>query len=141
VDLIVVWLVCGLALVVAEVVTGTFYLLVLGIAAFAGAAIAWAGGPFWAQAIVAGAGAVAGCVAVHHHRRGRPTVRMRGVDVGQPATFESWIDKSARHARVRYRDASWEALVAGDAAGDAGEVLYVSDVDGNTLKVSKSRPA
>ena len=137
-DLFLVWLVCGFALVVAELVTGTFYLLVLGIAAFAGGAVAWVGGAFPAQAVVAGTGAVIGTLAVHHYRRGRPAARMRGIDVGQPAVFERWIDQASGHARVKYRDASWEAVVAGDAA--AGEVLYVSGVDGNTLKVSKSRP-
>ena len=37
------WAAAGLALVIAELVTGTFYLLVLGIAALAGAAVAFSG--------------------------------------------------------------------------------------------------
>jgi membrane protein implicated in regulation of membrane protease activity len=66
---------------------------------------------------------------------------MRGLDVGQPATFESWIDKSSGHARVKYRDAQWDAQISGDASGEAGEIFYVVAVDGNTLKISKTRPA
>ena len=66
---------------------------------------------------------------------------MRGIDVGQPAAFESWVNKAAAHARVKYRDTLWDAHVAGDASGEPGEILYIVSVDGNTLKVSKTRPA
>jgi membrane protein implicated in regulation of membrane protease activity len=66
---------------------------------------------------------------------------MRGLDVGQPAAFDSWVNKSAGHARVKYRDALWDAQVAGDVAGEPGEILYITSVDGSTLKVSKTRPA
>jgi membrane protein implicated in regulation of membrane protease activity len=141
VDPFVVWLVAGFVLVIAELVTGTFYLLVLGIAAFAGAAVAWVGAEFWVQALVAGTGAVAGVLGVRHFRKDASAAPMRGVDVGQPANFESWIDRASGHARVKYRDALWDAHVAGDAAGQPGEVLYVTSIDGNTLKVSKARPA
>ena len=37
------WAIAGLALVIVELLSGTFYLLVLGIAAFGAAAAAWAG--------------------------------------------------------------------------------------------------
>src|SRR6266571_4448276 len=45
------------------------------------------------------------------------------------------------HARMKYRDALWDAQVAGDASGEPGEILYITSVDGSTLKVSKTRPA
>jgi membrane protein implicated in regulation of membrane protease activity len=137
----IVWVVAGFILVVAELVTGTFYLLVLGVAAFAGGAVAWIGGDFWAQAIVSGIGAVSGVLGVRHYRKGARSAPMRGVDVGQPANFESWIDRASGHARVKYRDTLWDAHVVGDAAGQPGEILYVVSIDGNTLKVSKTRPA
>ena len=38
-------------------------------------------------------------------------------------------------------NAQWDAQVAGDATGEPGEILYITAVDGNTLKVSKTRPA
>lgn len=140
-DPFIVWLVGGFILVIAELATGTFYLLVLGVAAFAGGAVAWFGGDFRAQAVVSGAGAVAGVLLVRHFRRGARSAPMRGIDVGQPANFESWIDQASGQARVKYRDALWDAHVAGDAAGQPGETLYVTAIDGNTLKVSKTRPA
>jgi membrane protein implicated in regulation of membrane protease activity len=135
------WLVAGFALVIAELVTGTFYLLVLGIAAFAGAAVAWGGGASSWQAVAAAACAVTGVIWVHLYRKSSAPKRMRGLDVGQPAGFDSWVNKGAGHARVKYRDALWDAQVAGDAAGEPGEIFYVTSVDGNTLKVSKTRPA
>jgi membrane protein implicated in regulation of membrane protease activity len=42
---------------------------------------------------------------------------------------------------VKYRDALWDAQVAGDTMGEPGEILYITSVDGSTLKVSKTRPA
>jgi len=140
-DAYLVWLIAGFTLVISELVTGTFYLLVLGVSGFVGALVAYAGGGYVAQAIVAGIFAVVGTLWVHRHRHKIVAKSMPGLDVGQPATFESWVDKGSGHARVKYRDAQWDARVSGDAAGEAGEILYVTAVDGNTLKVSKTRPA
>ncbi|MGB5080441.1 MAG: NfeD family protein, partial [Burkholderiales bacterium] len=92
-------------------------------------------------AIAAAIVALAGVVGVHRYKRKMLPGRMRGLDVGQPAAFESWVNQGAGHARVRYRDALWDAQVADGAAAEPGEVLYVAAVDGNTLKVSKTRPA
>jgi membrane protein implicated in regulation of membrane protease activity len=141
VDIPLVWLIAGFILVIAELASGTFYLLVLGIAAFAGAGVAYAGGALVWQSLAAAGIAVAGVVWVHQYRKHTVSSPMQGLDVGQPAAFESWVDKSSGHARVKYRDALWDAQVAGGAAGERGEILYISSVDGNTLKVSKTRPA
>lgn len=136
-----IWLIAGFVLVITELVTGTFYLLVLGIAGLVGAGVAYAGGAFVWSAIAAAIVALAGVVGVHRYKRKMLPGRMRGLDVGQPAAFESWVNQGAGHARVRYRDALWDAQVADGAAAEPGEVLYVAAVDGNTLKVSKTRPA
>jgi len=140
-DAYLVWLIAGFILVISELTTGTFYLLVLGVSGFVGAGVAYAGGNHLAQTIVAGIFAVAGTLWVHRHRHKIAPERMRGLDVGQPATFESWVDKSSGHARVKYRDAQWDAQISGDASGEAGEIFYIIAVDGNTLKISKTRPA
>jgi membrane protein implicated in regulation of membrane protease activity len=140
-DLSLVWLIAGFILVIAELATGTFYLLVLGIAAFAGSGVAYAGGVLVWQSLVSAVVAVAGVAWVHQYRKRTVANPMQGLDVGQPAAFDSWVNKGAGHARVKYRDALWDAQVAGDASGEPGEVLYVTAVDGNTLKVSKTRPA
>jgi membrane protein implicated in regulation of membrane protease activity len=141
VDTYLIWLVAGFLLVIVELVSGTFYLLVLGTAALAGGLVAYAGLPFSVQAGVAAALSVVGVVWVNRVRRTSTAVKMRSLDAGQPATFDRWADRAAGQARVKYRDALWDATVAGDISGEPGEVLYVVSIDGNTLKVSKTRQA
>jgi membrane protein implicated in regulation of membrane protease activity len=135
------WGVLGLALVIAELLTGTFYLLMLGAAAFGAAAIAGLGQPFSVQSIVAFVVAAAGCWGVHVWRAKNQTGQMPSIDAGMPANFESWVDAGARLARVRYRGASWDARVEGADALEPGATVYVVATDGNTLKVAKTRPA
>ena len=135
------WAVIGLLLVIVELLTGTFYLLVLGIAAFGAALAAWLGQGFPVQVIVAAAIAALGCYGVHIYRARNLTQKMPSVDAGQPANFESWVDQGARLARVTYRGASWDALVEGEESPEAGAILYVLATQGNTLKVTARRPA
>ena len=138
-----IWAILGLALVVVELLTGTFYLLVLAIAAFGAALVAWLGQPIGVQAVVAAVISGFGCYGVHVYRAKNSSQQMAPVDAGQPARFENWVDQGARLARVRYRGASWEALVETDpatAAVDAGALLYVISANGNTLKVTVRRP-
>lgn len=135
------WAILGLTLVIVEMFSGTFYLLMIGIAAFGGSAAAYLGFEFPAQCLVAGAVAAAGCYGVYEYRARNAARQMRPVDAGQPANFEQWVDPRVRLARVRYRGASWEARVAGNEALDAGAVVYVLNTHGNTLEVTTQRPA
>jgi membrane protein implicated in regulation of membrane protease activity len=140
-DTYLIWLVAGFLLVIVELVSGTFYLVVLGVAALAGGAVAFAGLPFSVQAVVAAALAVGGIFWVNRVRRRSTGVKMRSLDIGQPARFERWVDRAAGQARVKHRDALWDATVVGEISGEPGEVLTVISIDGNTLKVSKTRQA
>jgi membrane protein implicated in regulation of membrane protease activity len=140
-DTYLIWLIAGFLLVIVELVSGTFYLLVLGIAAIAGGVVAYAGMPFSVQAIVAAALAVSGVMWVNRMRRASTAVKMRSLDVGQLTTFDHWVNRPGGQARVKYRDALWDASVDGEVAGEPGEVLYIVSIDGNTLKVSKNRQA
>jgi membrane protein implicated in regulation of membrane protease activity len=139
------WAIVGLALVIVELLTGTFYLLVLGIAAFGAALAAWLGHDFPLQAMLGGVIAAVGCYGIHAYHAKNATQQMASIDAGQPASFELWTDQAAHRARVRYRGASWDALVEGDvegnAAPEAGANLYVLTTNGNTLKVTTRRPA
>jgi membrane protein implicated in regulation of membrane protease activity len=134
------WAVIGLVLVIVELLTGTFYLLMLGVAAFGAAGAAWLGYDFAAQSIVASVVAAVGCYGVHVYRDRNKADQMPPIDAGMPASFESWIDAGARLARVRYRGASWDARVEGAEALEPGATVYVLAADGNTLKVAKNRP-
>ena len=134
------WAVIGLVLVIVELLTGTFYLLMLGVAAFGAAGAAWLGYDFAVQSIVASVVAAVGCYGVHVYRERNKAEQMAPIDAGMPANFESWIDVGARLARVRYRGASWDARVEGAEALEPGATVYVVAADGNTLKVAKNRP-
>ena len=137
----VLWAILGLALVIIEMLTGTFYLLMLGLAAFGAALAAWFNQGIGVQAVVAAVIAGAGCYGVHVYRARNVKEQMPSLDAGQPASFESWVDQGARRARVRYRGTSWEAVVDGDAPIDTGAMLYVVTANGNTLNVTVRRPA
>ena len=135
------WLIAGIVLIVAELVTGTFYLLVLGVAALLAAAVAYAGGGFLIQVIVAGVIAIAGVFWIRGRKQAMATPAMPPLDVGQPVTLDSWINRDDRLARVKYRDALWDAIVEGEFRGEAGEVFYIRAVAGNTLRVAKQKTA
>ncbi len=135
------WAIAALVLVIAELLSGTFYLLMLAVAAFGAAAAAYFGQSFPTQCIVAALLGAIGCYSVHVYRARSAARRMPPIDAGMPANFESWLDAGARLARVRYRGASWEARVEGSEALEPGATVFVLATDGNTLKVAKNRPA
>src|SRR3954470_18088723 len=113
------WLVAGFVLVIAELMTGTFYLLVIGVGAFFAAIVAWLGGNELVQGVAGSAVALGGAWYVHHwhvaHDRGGGG-RGNFLDFGQPVLLESWTNEGAGIARVKYRGASWEARLAEPAA-------------------------
>src|SRR5262245_1002469 len=134
------WAIVGMALVISELLTGTFYLLVLAVAAFGAAAAAWAGQGFPVQSVVAAVVAAAGCYGVHLYRVKNRQQQMPPIDAGMPASFEAWVDAGSRLARVRYRGASWDARIEGGDALEPGVTVYVVATEGNTLKVATKHP-
>jgi len=141
-DAYLLWAVTGIALIIIEMLTGTFYLLVLGLAALSAAAAAWFGGSFWVQAVLVVAVSVAGVLLVKRYRgSGRAAKAMQGagLDIGQAVTLDAWISEADGLARVNYRNAQWEAQVTGERTPE-GKVFYIHAVEGNTLRVSSARP-
>ncbi|HEX4985970.1 MAG TPA: NfeD family protein [Burkholderiales bacterium] len=138
-----IWLLAGLLLVVVELVTGTFYLLILGIAAGVGSAIAYVEQPFWVQAFIAAVAAIVGGVLVkrYHSRVNAASPKAGADDVGQTVSIDSWISEAQRLARVRYRGTTWDAEVLGTEPVAPGTLLYVVATDGSRLKISQTRPA
>lgn len=134
-----VWIIAGIALVVAELLSGTFYLLVLGFAALVAGGIAYLGGSFLIQTIVAGLISVAGVLWIRARRKALATPDMLALDLGQPVTLDSWVNREDRLARVKYRDALWSAIIEGEFRGESGEVFYIRAIDGNTLRVAKQK--
>jgi membrane protein implicated in regulation of membrane protease activity len=141
-ELWLIWVVAGFALVIAELVTGTFYLLMVGLGAFAAAGAAWLDLNLLAQAAIGSVVAVVGAILVHHwHAAQRKLGGSNLLDRGQPVVLEGWTNEAARIARVRYRGAFWDAKLARAEENPApGSTLYIESQDGNTLIVAMAKP-
>lgn len=134
-----IWIIAGFALIIIELMTGTFYLLVLGLGAFAAALAAFFGAPFLGQVIAAGAVAFAGTVWVNHwHRKhNQKPEEANVIDKGQAVTFERWIDPAAGTMRVRYRGVEWDARMLSAPSDIAvGRLLYITGQEGQAWVVS-----
>lgn len=132
------WIVIAIGLVIVEVLTGTFYLIVLGVAAGAGAALAYFAMPFWMQAGFATAIAVLGVVVVNRFRAASPSsAGSNAIDVGHRVTLESWVNEAEGLARVHYRGTLWDAKVMGGRG--TGTTFYIRGVDGSTLHIATER--
>lgn len=131
------WVLAGL-LVAAELLSGTFYLLMLALGCAAAAVAAHVGvtlsGQLVAAAVVGG-----GATAAWHLKRARaprsaPAESNRDVnlDIGQVVSVTEW--GSDGRTRVHYRGAAWTARHTGAGAPVAGPHEIVA-VRGNELDV------
>lgn len=136
------WVAAGL-LVAAELLSGTFYLLMIALGCAAGALVAHAGADStwqWLAAALVGAGATA----IWHLRRMRsprsaPAASNRDVnlDIGERVMVKAW--SSERTARVQHRGTWWSARLAPGAAVHAGAHVIVA-VRGNQLELAPLEP-
>ena len=83
---------------------------------------------------------VAGVFWVRRQRKTLQQPDMASLDVGQTVVFDVWVSRDQGAARVTYRNTQWDAEVEGEREIDQGQVLYIHAVDGNTLKVAKTKP-
>jgi membrane protein implicated in regulation of membrane protease activity len=125
------WWILALVLVGFELTTGTFYLLVYGIAALAAGLVAWLGASLVVQLIVAALVASAGTLALRHWQRStaHPERYAQDLDVGRPVQAESWADG---RGTVNYRGALWDAEAESPEV-DGSRPLYIRAVRGTTL--------
>ncbi|PHV12685.1 NfeD family protein [Chitinimonas sp. BJB300] len=138
-DNYIIWFVLGLALAGTEMLVGTFYLLVCGIAAGIGGIVALAGFSLPIQLLAAALCAVAGTLWLRRNPISRPT-GPQSLDLGQRVEVEHW--KSATQLRVRYRGAGWDAeLATAITDQDLPVELYIIGQRGNTLLVALMPPA
>lgn len=126
-----IWFIAAFALVIAELLSGTLYLLVIGAGAAVAGVIALAGLGFAAQFAVAAIISVIGIAVVHKLKLGRSRggahQRNLSFDTGQAVeVIERRADGSLR---VNYRGTQWDAQVEG--AGS--EHLVIKETRGNTL--------
>jgi membrane protein implicated in regulation of membrane protease activity len=135
------WFAAAGVVVILELFTGTFYLLMIAIGLAFGGAAAWLGMAAPVQTIVA---AVVGVVAtglLHRSRFGRkapdaeaardPNVN---IDIGQRIMVDAW---SGGKARVMYRGAPWDVELGPGAVAEAGSFTIV-EVQGSRLIVANN---
>jgi membrane protein implicated in regulation of membrane protease activity len=132
------WLVAAGVLVVLELFSGTFYLLMIAIGLGFGALAALAGVSVPFQTIVAAVVGVIATLLLHRSRLGRParTNPARdpnvNLDIGQRITVDQWNDGKAR---VMYRGALWDVELGHGDHPQAGDFKIV-EVQGSRLIVS-----
>ena len=130
------WAIAGFVLVIAELLTGTFYLLVFGVAALVGALVAFLGGAVWLQVVSTAAASLVGVYLVHRWWQKHPkdSKSENSLDVGQTVIFERWVNEAGKIARVRYRGSSWDAKV--DGSPKSNDVLTIQTAENGVLHVS-----
>ncbi len=134
-----IWFAVAFGLLVAELLTGTFYLLMVSIGCAVGGLVALAGGSEPLQFVV---GAAVGIAATMILRRTRWGVRrVRGdatanrdviLDIGEVVQVDGWVDGTAD---VRYRGCRWEAMLEPGAVPKPGAQI-IKAVRGSTLVVA-----
>lgn len=134
------WLASAGVLVILELFTGTFYLLMIAVGLAAGSLVALAGAGLPVQAIAAGAVGVIATGLLHRSRFGRGRLDARAatrdrnvnLDIGERVTVPAWDNG---RARVMYRGALWDVELGQGATPHAGEFRIV-EVLGSRLVVA-----
>ena len=134
------WLLAGIAIAV-EMVTGTFYLLMLAVGMVAGALAAHLGASVIVKIdveAVVGGGAV---VAWHWKRSKSPKPAQANanrdvqMDIGETVHVEQWNADAT--ASVKYRGAQWTVELADRDAAPQPGLFKVRKLNGNRLVVGK----
>lgn len=140
-----VWFGVAGALVILEMFTGTFYLLMLGLGFLAGGFVALAGGSASIQLVVAGIVGILSIFALRRSKWGKTARRAASsdpninLDIGQTLMVEAWNGREGetRTARAMYRGALWDVELEQGAAAQSGQFV-IREVRGSRLIVSDS---
>jgi len=127
--------------VAAELLIGSFYLLMLSLGMAAGAIAAQAGSPLTVQMVVAAGVGGAAVLLWRRVKQGRgaeleaqsnPNVNL---DIGALVMVQAWASDGS--AQVNYRGANWTALHRPGLAPESGEHRVV-EVQGSRLVLEKT---
>lgn len=132
------WFVLGFSLLVAELLSGTFYLLVIALACGTAGVAALLGVPFAAQVLVAASIGFGGSLWLRKSRADRPASAdpLQNMDVGQVVRIDHWAVNGT--ARASYRGALWDVQLAPGEAAAAGDYV-IRDIQANRLIVAARR--
>ena len=135
----VVWFVLGFGLVIAELLTGTFYLLVIAVAFGAAGVAALLGMGVVVQLATAAAFSLGGTLWLRQSRFGRRlrdraiSDHVQNMDVGQTVRVDQWAPN--RTARANYRGATWDIELAPGEEAASGEFV-IRAINANRLIVA-----
>ena len=134
------WFVLGFGLIVAELMTGTFYLLVIAIALACAGVAAFFDAPLAMQLVIAAAIGLGGSLWLRKSGLGRLHGRhadaVQNMDIGQVVRIEHWSPN--RTARAAYRGAQWDVELAPGETMQSGDFV-IRDIQANRLIVA-ARP-
>lgn len=131
------WWIAAAVLVGAELMTGTYYLLAVGIALAVGGVAALLGASTPMQFVAAGVAGVALTIAAHRWRLQRALPPQQPpLDVGQAVRVVGWNDDGT--ARVNYRGSQWTAELATSDTPRA-ETMFIVATRGSVLVVADRR--
>jgi membrane protein implicated in regulation of membrane protease activity len=127
------WLVLAGILLIAEITTGTFYLLMVSLGAAVGALMAYLGYGLEIQIGAAAVFAVAGSLLLRNRslKRSKTDKQHDLLDIGNKLEISSW--NAGGRTNVHYRGANWAAESV-DSMPVTG-LHQIVDVQGSVLKV------
>lgn len=130
-----IWWLAALVLVIAEMFSGTFYLIAVAAGLAAAGMVAYSGVSWGVQAVAAALLCSASVAGIYRwkqkHRHPHEHANFAN-DIGASVHVVRWDDE--RHARVSYRGAEWDAELAGKATEDAArQVWRIRDIVGTRL--------
>ena len=131
------WVLTGV-LVVLELVTGTFYLLMLALGAAAGALVAMAGLGLNTQLVTAAIVGGLGAVLLGQWRKRQTTTPQEAqdqhLDLGATVQVDAWDAQGT--AQVKHRGAAWTAVLAPGQIAVPG-IYRIQTMAGNRLVLEK----
>mgnify|MGYP002137430483 CR=1 FL=1 len=129
------WLIAG-GLVVAELLSGTFYLLMLSLGAVAAALTAYAGASVTWQIVTAAAVGGAAAVLWHLKKPLNNDAQDSNVhlDIGETVSVEAWDAQG--HTQVKHRGAQWTAVWTASQAPEPG-LHRIVEITGSRLVLEK----
>ena len=133
------WFVAAFGLLIAELLTGTFYLLMVAIGCAVGGIVAMAGGSISLQLVVGAAVGIAATLVLRRTRWGMKKLNGDAsenrdviLDIGEVVQVDAWNNGTAH---VRYRGCQWDVALEPGAAARAGAQV-IKAVRGSTLIVA-----
>ena len=134
-----IWFLLALAILTAEMATGTFYLLVLAIALAAGGLAALTGLELPTQITISAVIGIIGTLILRRIKPSQtPSASNQNLDIGQPVRVVHKHENGL--LRVAYRGAEWDAqLLAADTPTNA--TLFIHSIQGSKLILSHIKPA